>query len=147
MACGDVDEINLLYLQLQQASGPDGHVLFFDTTFNGPRNDTNSKSARPRQSIFSYKLFLTQLNLMFMFPALFLPSPFLSGLSFCPSLPSVRANSISLGTSCVGLQEKEEEPHRVHPMSFAWESHIASSMLMGHYTLPNQSINPILYRT
>ena len=47
------------------------------------------------------------------------------------------AHFISLVASCVGL--REEEPQTAHPMSFTTASHIAANVLMGHYTLPNQS--------
>ena len=40
--------------------------------------------------------------------------------------PSVSVNFVSLVISCF-------------PMSFTWASYIAASVLMGHYTLPNQS--------
>ncbi len=47
---------------------------------------------------------------------------------------------ISLVTSCVGLQEEEEEPQIAYPVSFTWASHIAASACSWDVKLylPNQ---------
>ncbi len=66
------------------------------------------------------------------------PSSFLDLLNF-EMAPSVSWNFISLVTSCVRV--REEEPQTAFPVSFTWASHIGAIVLMGSWTLPNQSIH------
>ena len=56
--------------------------------------------------------------------------------------PLRSVNFISLVT-CFGLQE--EEPQTAHLLFFIWASHIAASVLTGHWT-PTQSINQSISR-